>query len=92
MSDGDSGTNLIMQTLLQIQKDIGENTAVCANIQNIIAEHVRTDEGVHDVMFTRLSSLEATRARQSGAMKVFAIMWGALLAVAGAIAGYVWHR
>jgi anthranilate/para-aminobenzoate synthase component I len=91
MADGD-GTNLIMQTLLQIQKDIGENTAVCASIRNDIAEHIRKDEIVHVEMFSRVRSIETSHARQRGAVKVLAVLWSALVAVAGAVGGYLWHK
>jgi hypothetical protein len=92
MADGDGGTNLIMQTLLQLQKDIGENTAVCAGIRDNIAEHVRKDEIVHAALLVRLTSLEESRSKQRGAARVLAILWTALTAVGGVLLGIHWHK
>lgn len=64
----------ILTALNEINRKLGENTAVCVSIQRGLDEHVSKDDQVHTQMFTRVRDLELDQAKQRGAIKA----WGAV--------------
>lgn len=82
-------TNLdLYNVLLGIKADVGAITAKVDVTQSQFRQHVEDDK----ILALNIKHLEVAFARQSGAVKVWAIVLGAIISVIGAVAAHFVDR